>query len=856
MSEDDAPTFASEVGDRRIVWAPQPGPQEILLRCGVQDLFFGGARGGAKLSPLTSLVCTPKGWIQIGSLTVGSVVSDPTTGGVCRVIGVFPQGVKDIYKVTMDDDASCLVGLEHLWAYKLPCRLRPRTKFSSEREFAEEVLGANAKASERWDNLWVGDTSELIEALEAGMRPRIPLTEPVIFTVNGRTGDGPVTPYLAGVLLGDGYLGNVSVTACDDEVRDYLLAAGFVADKGLHTDGRPKSYRATGDLRRAVDQWCRNHGLHGKHAWDKFVPSYVLTAGLEYRLEFLRGLMDTDGTVDERGRCYFTSTSKALAEGVQHIVRSLGGKASMSESSPTYTHNGEKKTGRVAYKVRVWLKRTSVLFKIERKKARCTDSWNGGYELMREVVSIEKVGAEEAVCIRVDTPHGLYLTDDFIVTHNTDGLIGDAGYHVVQNPVHANAILFRKTYKQLDEIVRRTQQIYPTMGLKYNAADYVWKHPKGAQIRLRYLENDADAEEYQGFNLTYVGVDEVGNFGSPVGIDRLWGALRSAHGVKPLRRLTGNPGGPGTVWIRERYIKGREPFVPFKYRPNPQVPFEVDAVFIPSRLEDNRILVEQDPGYEARLAAIGDPELYKAWRYGDWYVLKGAYFSSYSDNTHVYHEAELDPWLPRWIAIDWGFSHNSAVMWAAWDGETVYVEREYLTSGLTPIQLAERIVQLNNGQPLERIFLSHDAFGRRTSERTIAMDMGDVFRANGLPMPTSSDRDRKGSLQVLQHRFTTNTLKIHASCHKLREAIKLAQRDEKNPEDVAKWEGDDALDALMYLCKVAPGDIRIPDEVRLRRLITAKDPHGRHMQWLHAKGTTTSGGSGVSFRRSGPRWAR
>ncbi len=629
MTDPDAPTFASEVGDRRIVWAPQPGPQEILLRCGVQDLFFGGARGGAKAIPNSFRINNLRGSVPIADLTVGDQIVHPS-GATQSVLGVYPQGVKPVYTLTLESGLSAECTMDHLW------------------------------------NVILDDTGEFV-----------------------------LTTAMLNGLLADGH-----------------------------------------DVRIPV------------------------------------------------------------------IVNDYG---------PT-----EK----------------------------------------QRVVSVEYIRDDECTCIKVSEPDGLFVLWNGIVTHNTDGLIGDAGYHVVQNPVHANAILFRKTYKQLDEIVRRTQQIYPTMGLKYNAADYVWKHPRGAQIRLRYLENDADAEEYQGFNLTYVGVDEVGNFGSPVGIDRLWGALRSAHGVKPLRRLTGNPGGPGTVWIRERYIKGREPFVPFTYRPNPQIPFEVDAVFIPSRLEDNRILIEQDPGYEARLAAIGDPELYKAWRYGDWYVLKGAFFGSYSDSTHVYHDAELDPWLPRWIAIDWGFSHNSAVMWAAWDGDSIYVEREYLTSGLTPIQLAERIVQLNNSQPLERIFLSHDAFGRRTSERTIAMDMGDVFRANGLPAPTSSDRDRKGSLQVLQHRFTTNTLKIHASCHKLREAVKLAQRDEKNPEDVAKWEGDDALDALMYLCKVAPGDIRIPDEVRIRRLITSKDPQGRHMQWLHAKGTTTSGGSGVSFRRSGPRWAR
>jgi len=839
---------------RNIIWQPQPGPQSVMLACPIQEVFFGGQRGGSKLSPLTEPVCTPKGWVPIGSLSVGSVITDPTTGGHCTVIGVYPQGVQDIYRVTTDDGASCLVGLEHLWAYKLPNAMRPRTKFSSERRFAESELGADASGSTRWDNLWVGQTGELIAALAEGKRPRIPLTEPVIFTVNGRTGDGPVTPYMAGVLLGDGALGTMTVTSCDDEVRDFLAATGFTPDKKLHTDGKPMSWRATGALRKSIDQWCRNHGLNGKHSWDKFIPPCVFTASLEYRLEFLRGLMDTDGTVDDRGRCFFTSVSLELAQGVRRLVWSLGGKASLRSSPSYYVKDGERVECRTAHTVRVWLKRTSVLFKIARKRARCTDSWNGGYELMREVVSVEKVGREEAVCIRVDTPHGLYLTDGFIVTHNTDTLLADAGFHMVQNPIHGNGVLFRKTYKQLDEILKRTHEIYPALGAKY--ADYVWKWPRGATLKLRYLDRDADAEEYQGFNLNYVGVDEAGNFASSAGLDKLWGAMRSAHGVPVLRRLTGNPGGVGTVWLRNRYVHNRTPMVPFFYRPNPDVDFEIEAVFIPSRLEDNKILMQNDPGYEARLAAVGDRELYKAWRYGDWYVLKGAYFSSYQEPDALYKDTDLDPWLPRFLAIDWGFAHDSAVLWGAFDGQTIYVEREYLTSGLTPIRLAERIVELNRGQPLDRIFLSHDAFGRRTSEHTIASDMAEVFRAAGLPSPTSSDRDRKGSLQVIQHRFLTGGLKVHESCIRLRQSIKSAQRDESDPEDVLKYDGDDALDCLMYLVKNSPGQVRIPDEVRIARQLTSKDPHSLMMQRRILESSSRQSGNGVSFRGTGPRWAR
>lgn len=439
----------------------------------------------------------------------------------------------------------------------------------------------------------------------------------------------------------------------------------------------------------------------------------------------------------------------------------------------------------------------------------------------------------------------------------TDGILGDAASHMLANPQHANGVIFRKSYKQMDEIIRRSLEIYTPMGFKYNAAEYTWRHPKGSILRLRYLDVDADAEEYQGFNLTYLGFDEAGNWPTSYGIDKLWGTLRSAHGVPTRRRLTGNPGGPGTIWLRKRYIENRTPGQPFLYKPYDDCPFDIQAVFIPSRLEDNPALTTNDPNYEKRLYAVGDRDLIQAWRWGDWWVLKGAYFSAFDEGVHVYNSADLDPWLPRWIAVDWGFAHDSAVLWGAWDGQDVWVERESLVRGRTPIQLAEHIVRLNNGQPLERIFLSHDAFSRRTNERTIAGDMGDVFRAAGLPLPTSSDRDRKGSLQVIQHRFATQSLRIHAGCRQLIQAVKMAQRDEKDPEDVMKWEGDDALDALMYLVKVSPGDVRVPQEVEIRRALTdAKDPHSRMMKERILRANLLAGRQGVRERASGPRWLR
>jgi len=119
--------------------------------------------------------------------------------------------------------------------------------------------------------------------------------------------------------------------------------------------------------------------------------------------------MDTDGTCGKNGHCSFCSTSKILAEGVQRIVRSLGGKAKIRSRVTHYTYLGQKKAGRVSYLVSIWMRKTSCLFKISRKRARCTDSWNGGHELMREIVSVENQDVQRLCASRCRPLAGFIL---------------------------------------------------------------------------------------------------------------------------------------------------------------------------------------------------------------------------------------------------------------------------------------------------------------------------------------------------------------------------------------------------------------------------------------------------------------
>lgn len=212
----------------------------------------------------------------------------------------------------------------------------------------------------------------------------------------------------------------------------------------------------------------------------------------------------------------------------------------------------------------------------------------------------------------------------------TYALLGDFLQHATLYGKGAKGVLFRRTYDELDEVKAQAQDIYGPLGWKFNGSKNVWHSPSGAQLKLRYLKRDADAERYQGHQYTWMGIDEAGNFPDPAPIDKLKATLRSKLGVPTFLRLTANPGGPGHSWIKSRYIDPAPPMTPHVD------PITGDLrVFIPSRLEDNQILAANDPTYVNRLRGSGPAWLVQAWLLGDWNaspeggIVKAAWFKRY-----------------------------------------------------------------------------------------------------------------------------------------------------------------------------------------------------------------------------------
>ncbi len=365
-------------------------------------LWLTGGAGSGKAQPHSAKVLTPAGWTTMGAVRIGDVVSTPDNG-VARIRGLYPQGVQPVYKLTFADGRTARATGDHLWKVRVKHAWRIRTT-----DEMREILGRDTRASVSLaiplaDAMTVKDGGKSIEAL-------------------------PLHPYVLGALLGDGSLGNgegsssIVFTSADQEIinRVAMLAPN---DACLVPTG-PSSrfsfrFKGLGEVGKSMRETIKDLRLLGTRSHDKFIPRAYLESSIENRVELLKGLMDTDGYVSEAGGMSYCTISPQLRDDVVELVRSLGGIAMVAEKATTYTHNGEKKSGQLAYNINIRLRDRAMAFHLERKVDRARQDYQYADCLYLNVASIEPDGEEECSCIAIDHPDRLYLTDNFVVTHNT-----------------------------------------------------------------------------------------------------------------------------------------------------------------------------------------------------------------------------------------------------------------------------------------------------------------------------------------------------------------------------------------------------------------------------------------------------
>lgn len=351
------------------------------------DEILQGFAGCGKEQPISTYVQTPTGKVMFGNLKVGDEVFTQS-GKTTIVIGIYPQGVKPVYEIKFRDGTSTRCGLEHSW-WVYPPKTGSKPRQMTTKDLIEEGL-----------------------TLKSGpYKYRIPLTEPVEFPSKVTEFD----PYLIGVLIGDGYLtGSTPSFSCTDTDLEIVeeIKKNLHADYLINTSNvsNCKQYRIVDTSGHKINR-LKNHlteiGLNVLSK-DKFIPNTYMLLETSQRLRLLQGLMDTGGT-SCNNRIRYSTISKQLALDVQYLVQSLGGTAIL------YTHNRTNEGKGIEYSVNV--KTTFNPFLLNRKAA--NRSYSAKNLPSRYITDITLIGEEEQMCIMVDDPSHLYLTDHFIVTHNT-----------------------------------------------------------------------------------------------------------------------------------------------------------------------------------------------------------------------------------------------------------------------------------------------------------------------------------------------------------------------------------------------------------------------------------------------------
>jgi hypothetical protein len=217
----------------------------------------------------------------------------------------------------------------------------------------------------------------------------------------------------------------------------------------------------------------------------------------------------------------------------------------------------------------------------------------------------------------------------------------------------------------LDDAIERSKEIYFKLGAQWQDQKKTWTFPNGARLRFRPLERTGDADKYQGQNITDACVEEAGQYPDSAPIDRLNGVLRSAKSVPAQLILTGNPGGAGQQWIKARYIDPSPQGYKVLKRALPNGK-EHKYVFIPSKLENNRLLTTADPDYINRLYLVGSKKLVDAWLKGDWSAVEGSFFDEWSD-LHIIKPFEMPEHWTRLISGDWGSARPFSFGWGLED---------------------------------------------------------------------------------------------------------------------------------------------------------------------------------------------
>jgi len=398
---------------------------------------------------------------------------------------------------------------------------------------------------------------------------------------------------------------------------------------------------------------------------------------------------------------------------------------------------------------------------------------------------------------------------------------------------HYRALILRKTYPQLSELIDRSRELYSIAFPKacYNETKHVWTFESGAKIYFGAMQHTADRINYQGKRYDFIAFDELTHFSWDEYSYMFSRNRPSGSGTRVYIRSTTNPGGVGHGWVKERFITAAPPLTPIISKMQVASPdgkmTEVtrDRIFVPSTVFDNKRLLENDPGYIANLSMLPHKER-QALLYGDWDSFCGQVFtewkndpSHYGDRcfTHVIDPFEIPTGWRIYRGFDFGYSKPYAVEWLTSDFDgRVYVIAELYgctdspDTGIkdTPAEIARKILELENSHPNLKGRKIHGIADPAISKAETGQSIADMMAREGVFFDFGDHQRLPGKMQFhYRLAFDGNGIPmmyVFKNCRHFIRTVPNLIYDESNVEDINTHSEDHIYDCVRYVLMANP----------------------------------------------------
>jgi hypothetical protein len=395
----------------------------------------------------------------------------------------------------------------------------------------------------------------------------------------------------------------------------------------------------------------------------------------------------------------------------------------------------------------------------------------------------------------------------------TDGLLGSFAMGIEKYGRGHKGVFFRRNYNDMDDVIERSMDIFGRVyGEKcFNKNDKTWRFPSGSIFQFRTLEKDGDVHKYQGQQYSDVYFDELTQWATPYCYTYMFTRARSATGVPVRFRSGSNPGGPGHSWVKARFVDPAPPgcLIKVERRVNGKN-FIYHRCYIPAKLEDNPILMKNDPNYEARIFELSDEAYALALRNGDWNIVAGAAFTEWDHRKHVIPTADIPTDAVVWRSLDWGYTEPFACGWLFMDprNDDVILGRELYGYGGEPNVGSKEDATLVREKILSKQLIEHivcptgyvdgGTMDRRGSGDTIFAQLGG--KAMGWKPWPKGPGSRVNQKQMLHGLMKVvngkSRFKIMECCHHAIRTLPAIPTDPKNPEDVDTHAEDHMYDMI------------------------------------------------------------